>query len=199
MGISSQRLRASPESTIDDQTLTVEPAVEIALETTRPARGPAGHAAAVATIDWIIKRWVLTSPRDTGQNGRILDDTEAGLSTFEFSRQEIAFIDAKASAVLTHVSVMVATAGILMSYVAQSALERTIMVSELALYLLIAVLCIRCIMHPPNWQADLSHPEVLREINGEVLYLRRLVYFCSAFTVTVTMILMVTVPILAYF
>jgi hypothetical protein len=86
-----------------------------------------------------------------------------------------------------------------MSYVAQSALERTIMVSELALYLLIAVLCIRSIMHPPNWQADLSHPEALQEMNEEVLYLRRLVYFCSAFTVTVTIILMITVPILAYF
>src|SRR5436190_388056 len=113
MGMNSpERLGASPGSPVADNISTTEPVAAMAPETAQPARRPANHATAVATIDWIIKRWLLKSPIETGESARTRGQSEAGLSTFEFIRQEIAFIDAKASAVLTHVSVMVATAGI---------------------------------------------------------------------------------------
>jgi hypothetical protein len=189
MGIISEHPRTGPKRTIASDCV-LEVMMDMDFRSAKNVHRPQSHSAALEAIDWVIKRW-LVKPAPAAKEATVP-------LKFETVRQEIGFIDAKASAVLTHVSVMVATAGILMSNVAESALERTIMVSELALYLLIAVLCIRCIMHPPNWAAHVSQLEVSKDMHDEVLYLRRLVYFCSAFTVTVTIILMITVPVLSF-
>ena len=54
-------------------------------------------------------------------------------------------IDAKATGLLTHVSMMIAGLGLVAPLVAQSDIELGIIIVEMAVYLLLAVGCLRCL------------------------------------------------------
>ena len=54
-------------------------------------------------------------------------------------------IDAKATGLLTHVSMMIAGLGLVAPLVAQSDIELGMIIVEMAVYLLLAVGCLRCL------------------------------------------------------
>ncbi len=61
-------------------------------------------------------------------------------------------IDSKASGLLTHVSMMIAGLGICAPLLAQHRFEEILIVGEIAIYLIIAVGCLRClsVLHSPR-------------------------------------------------
>jgi uncharacterized membrane protein len=105
-------------------------------------------------------------------------------------------IDAKSAALLTHVSMMVAALGITATVIADSRLEQGFMIVQIMLYLLIAIACLRC----SSLFRALTDENLAPADLGRELILRREVYsFCNTASIYLTIIVLVTLPILAYF
>ena len=59
--------------------------------------------------------------------------------------EEFSLIDAKSTGLLTHVSMMIAGLGLIAPLVADHDLEKGVIVFEMAVYLLVAIGCLRCL------------------------------------------------------
>ncbi len=108
-------------------------------------------------------------------------------------------IDAKAAALLTHTSMMVAALGLVAPVVADDRVEQGIIVFEILGYLLIAMGCLRCISifgeHELN-QPGRIYDEVAR---NELILRRQLFVFCSRATIMLTALIFVSLPILYFY
>lgn len=118
---------------------------------------------------------------------------EGALPTVVFRNFES--IDAKAAALLTHTSMMVAALGITSAVVAESHSQEAVIVVEILFYLMISILCLRCIslFHEPSEFA----PEALSQVARDELILRRgLFTLCNRATIYVTFLVLFSLPIL---
>lgn len=105
-------------------------------------------------------------------------------------------IDVKATAVLTHTSMMIAALGLIAPLVADSRVEQGILIVEILLYLLVAMGCLRCIsifgeheLHPSRR----AHDEITR---NELILRRQLFIFCNRATIALTGLIFVSLPLL---
>lgn len=105
-------------------------------------------------------------------------------------------IDVKATALLTHTSMMIAALGLVAPLVADSRLEQGVIVLEILCYLLVALGCLRCIsifgeheLHPSRR----VHEEITR---NELILRRQLFIFCNRATIVLTALIFISLPIL---
>ncbi|HEX2512952.1 MAG TPA: hypothetical protein VHK44_10200 [Xanthobacteraceae bacterium] len=102
-------------------------------------------------------------------------------------------LDGKATGLLTHVGMMVAGLGLVAPLVAHSDLELGIIITEMAVYLLIAVGCLRCLSTFAG--RELTGPDMERRVGRELLVRRELLSLCVRASIIVTIIVFVLLPI----
>jgi hypothetical protein len=110
-------------------------------------------------------------------------------------RHHFEVIDTKAAALLTYTSMMVAAIGIAATFIAGSIVEQAIMIGEIMLYLLVAIVCLRCSALFRELTEDDRAPEWLRH---ELILRRELMMFCNTTTIYLTILIVVTLPIILY-
>jgi hypothetical protein len=103
-------------------------------------------------------------------------------------------IDAKVTGLLTHVSMMIAALGLIAPVVADHRLEEGIIVAEIAVYLLLAIGCLRCLnlfnLRPlPGNTSGLD-----AELHHEILLRRELYILCVRATTIITIVLLISLP-----
>lgn len=103
-------------------------------------------------------------------------------------------IDAKATGLLTHVSMMIAGLGLSGSLVADHRLEQGIIVIEMVVYLLLAIGCLRCltVFNPHALTGEMTM--MSRRLGNELLLRRELYAFCVRAAIVVTILVVVTLP-----
>lgn len=101
-------------------------------------------------------------------------------------------LDGKATGLLTHVGMMVAGLGLVAPLVAESDIELGIIITEMAVYLLIAVGCLRCLSIFAG--RDLTGPDMERRLVRELLIRRELLAFCNRASIIITIIVFVLLP-----
>jgi hypothetical protein len=102
-------------------------------------------------------------------------------------------IDAKATGLLTHVSMMIAGLGLVAPLVSQSDWELGIVIVEMALYLLLAVGCLRCLSVFAG--RDLKGEDMEERLGRELLIRRELLALCNRGTIILTIIVFILLPI----
>jgi hypothetical protein len=153
--------------------------------------------ALIKRLDGVIYRLITRS----WPEGRAHDYARAVIATHSESvlpsvlREHFATIDAKSAALLTHTSMMVAATGIAATLVASSRLEQAIMIGEIMLYLGIAIACLRCSALFRELTED-KLPEGL--IERELILRRELFTFCNTATIYLTILVLITLPIVLY-
>lgn len=104
-------------------------------------------------------------------------------------------LDAKSTGLLTHTGMMVAALGVSATVVATSDIERGVIIVEIMIYLLIAVVCLRCIsafQEPPDYD-----DATLTVAVQEELILRNGLYVLSnRVTIYLTILVFFSLPIL---
>jgi hypothetical protein len=103
-------------------------------------------------------------------------------------------IDAKATGLLTHVSMMIAGLGLIAPLVANHRLEEGIIVFEMALYLVLAIGCLRClnVFNPHRVPGEMSGMSA--SLSRELLLRRELYAFCVRAATVLTMCIVVSLP-----
>jgi hypothetical protein len=107
-------------------------------------------------------------------------------------------IDTKATGLLTHVSMMIAGLGLLASMVANNRLEETVIIVQIAIYLVLAVGCLRC-LSVFNTRHMVGTPEEAHHLVVDELIIRREIYaLCNRVAIGFTIIVFVTLPLLFF-
>ena len=109
-----------------------------------------------------------------------------------------ASIDAKATGLLTHTSMMIAGLGLIAPLVADNQVEVGIVVLEMAIYLLIALGCLRCLSvfrtHEFIDAGDRAHAIIHRE-----LIVRTELYgYCIRSAIVFTIVVFLVLPVLYF-
>jgi uncharacterized membrane protein len=104
-------------------------------------------------------------------------------------------IDGKASALLTHTSMMVAALGISARVVAEDYFEQGVIVAEIMLYLLVALGCLRCLS---MFQDDLDAPKQ-EAARNELIFRHKLFRLCNRATIFMTLLVLVSLPLLYFY
>ena len=106
-------------------------------------------------------------------------------------------IDGKATGLLTHVSLMIAGLGLVAPLVANNDIEVGIVVSEIGVYLLIAVGCLRCLsvahVRVMNWEAT-----GLEWAKHELVLRRELYRLCLRAAIVFTIIVFLLLPLMFF-
>ena len=102
-------------------------------------------------------------------------------------------IDGKATGLLTHVGMMVAGLGLVAPLVAHSDIELGIIIIEMAVCLLIAVGCLRCLSSFAG--RDLTGADMEHRVGRELLIRRELLALCNRASIIVTIIVFVLLPL----
>ncbi len=118
----------------------------------------------------------------------VVEKQEAGAAAKAFQS-----IDAKATGLLTHVSMMIAGLGLVAPLVAQSDIELGVIIVEMAVYLLLAIGCLRCLSVFAG--RDLAGPDMEERLIRELLIRRELLSLCNRGTIIVTIIVFVLLPL----
>jgi hypothetical protein len=105
---------------------------------------------------------------------------------------EFQILDGKATGLLTYVGMMVAGLGLVAPLVAESDLEVGIIITEMLVYLLIAVGCLRCLSVFAG--RDLTGPDTEKRIARELLFRRELLALCNRASIIITIIVFVLLP-----
>jgi hypothetical protein len=108
-----------------------------------------------------------------------------------------ASIDAKAAGLLTHTSMMIAGLGLIAPLVADSHLEVGIVVAEIAIYLLIALGCLRCLSVFRAHEFDID--DHVRDIIHRELIIRAELYsLCIRVAILFTIVVFILLPVLYF-
>ena len=105
-------------------------------------------------------------------------------------------IDAKATGLLQHVSLMIAGLGLVAPLVAESRLELGVVVAEIAVYLLLSIGCLRClaIFNSRDLRSDGSdRDEVIRH---EMIIRHELYALCNRAAIVFTILVFAVLPLM---
>lgn len=105
-------------------------------------------------------------------------------------------IDAKASGLLTHVSMMIAGLGICMPLLAQHRFEEAVIIAEMSVYLLIAVGCLRCLSVVHSLPLHGSGIDVRQTIQRELVIRHELYRLCNKVSIYFTTAVFLSLPVL---
>ena len=109
-----------------------------------------------------------------------------------------ASIDAKATGLLTHTSMMIAGLGLIAPLVADSDLEVGIVVSEIGIYLLIALGCLRCLSVFQAHELTNAGDGLQNIIHRELIIRSELYSLCIRSAIVFTIIVFALLPILYF-
>ena len=109
-------------------------------------------------------------------------------------RHHFEVIDVKATALLTHSAMMVAAIGIVATIIAGSKFEQAIMITEIILYLLVAIACLRC----SSLFREATEDGAVPSLGHELILRREIAIFCNTATIYLTILVIVTLPIVLY-
>ena len=137
-------------------------------------------------LDRMIYAW-LTRGIDHASYAEAVEKQEEARAARAFQS-----IDAKATGLLTHVSMMIAGLGLVAPLVSQSDWELGIVITEMALYLLLAVGCLRCLSVFAG--RDLKGEEMEERLGRELLIRRELLALCNRGTIILTIIVFILLP-----
>ena len=108
-----------------------------------------------------------------------------------------ASIDAKATGLLTHTSMMIAGLGLIAPLVADSHFEVGIVVAEIAIYLLIALGCLRCLSVFRAHEFDVDD-RVHAVIHRELIIRTELYSLCIRVAIVFTIVVFIMLPLLYF-
>jgi hypothetical protein len=117
------------------------------------------------------------------------DEQESGTITGAFQ-----VIDSKATGLLTHVSMMIAGLGICAPLLAQHWVEETIIVTEISIYLLIAVGCLRCLSVLRSLRARAAGTELKESLQRELVIRHELYRICNRVSIVFTLLVFLSLP-----
>jgi hypothetical protein len=109
-----------------------------------------------------------------------------------------ASIDAKATGLLTHTSMMIAGLGLVAPLVADSDFEVGIVVAEMAIYLLIALGCLRCLSVFRSHEFDDVDDRVQALIHRELIIRNELYSLCIRSAIVFTIVVFALLPVLYF-
>src|SRR5262249_46259930 len=121
------------------------------------------------------------------------DTAMSGEATHTF-----ASIDAKATGLLTHTSMMIAGLGLIAPLVADSHFEVGIVIAEIAVYLLIALGCLRCLSVFRAHEFDDANDQVQAVIHRELIIRAELYSLCIRVAIVFTIVVFVMLPLLYF-
>jgi hypothetical protein len=138
-----------------------------------------------------------------GWNAPKIANYEAGLRKRDRvmsaeATRTFASIDAKATGLLTHTSMMIAGLGLIAPLVADSDIEVGIVVLEMAIYLLIAVGCLRCLSVFHVHEFDGANDRVQEIIHRELIIRGELYSLCIRTAIVFTIVVFTLLPILYF-
>ena len=107
-------------------------------------------------------------------------------------------IDAKATGLLTHVSMMIAGLAICAPLVAQHRLEEAIIIFEISIYLLIAVGCLRCLSVVRSLRTHNLKGDVKQSVQRELIIRHELYRVCNKFTIYFTILVFISLPVMLW-
>ena len=110
-----------------------------------------------------------------------------------------ASIDAKATGLLTHTSMMIAGLGLIAPLVADSDFEVGIVVSEISIYLLIALGCLRCISVFQAFEVNDAGERIRELIHRELIIRSELYRLCIRSAIVFTIVVVAVLPILFFY
>jgi hypothetical protein len=103
-------------------------------------------------------------------------------------------IDGKVTALLTHVSMMIAALGLVAPVVANNRFKEGIIVFEIAIYLLLAVGSLRCLNLFNIHRSPGRRTNLIGELRHEILLRRELYILCIRAATLITICLLVSLP-----
>jgi hypothetical protein len=109
-----------------------------------------------------------------------------------------ASIDAKATGLLTHTSMMIAGLGLVAPLVADNRFEVGIVVAEIAVYLLIALGCLRCLSVFRAHEFDDADGHAQAIIHRELIIRAELYSLCIRIAILFTIVVFVLLPVLYF-
>jgi len=109
-----------------------------------------------------------------------------------------ASIDAKATGLLTHTSMMIAGLGLIAPLVADNDIEIGIVVLEMAIYLLIALGCLRCLSVFHVHEFDAADNRIQDVIHRELIIRSELYSLCIRIAIVFTIVVFVLLPVLYF-
>src|SRR6478736_6398872 len=139
-----------------------------------------------------------------GWGSRKIDDYEKSLRrrdkamSVEASRT-FASIDGKATGLLTHTSMMIAGLGLIAPLVADNDIEIGIVVAEMAVYLLIALGCLRCISVFQAFEVNDAGENIRELIHRELIIRSELYRLCIRSAIVFTIVVVAVLPILFFY
>ena len=113
-------------------------------------------------------------------------------------QDEFQLIDAKATGLLTHVSMMIAGLGLLSPLVAESRFEEAVIIAAIAICLLIAIGCLRCLSVFRTHEFAEAGDRSNEIIHHELIIRRELYRFCIRAATVFTIVLFLVLPILYF-
>jgi hypothetical protein len=109
---------------------------------------------------------------------------------------DFGLLDVKATGLLTHVSLMIAGLGLIAPLVVESEIEKGIVVAEIAVYLMIAVGCLRCLSVFTPRQFREAKAGVPKLAERELLLRRELYGLCNRAAIVFTILVFLILPAL---
>jgi hypothetical protein len=106
-------------------------------------------------------------------------------------------IDMKATGLLTHVSMMIAGLGICIPILAKSHFQEMILMGEIAVYLLIALGCIRCLSLFEHKVVG-DGAAIATTLNHELILRHELYRVCNRVSIVFTLIVFFGLPVLVF-
>jgi hypothetical protein len=110
----------------------------------------------------------------------------------------LASIDAKATGLLTHTSMMIAGLGLIAPLVADNQIEVGIVVAEIAIYLLIALGCLRCLAVFRANEFVGAEDQMHEVIHRELIIRSELYGLCIRTAIVFTIVVFLLLPVLYF-
>ena len=107
-------------------------------------------------------------------------------------------IYSKVTALLTHVSMMIAALGLVAPVVANNRFKEGIIVFEIAIYLLLAVGCLRCLNLFNIHRSPGKRANLIAELRREILLRRELYILCIRAATLITIFLLISLPVMYF-
>jgi len=107
-------------------------------------------------------------------------------------------IDAKATGLLTHTSMMIAGLGLIAPLVADNDIEVGIVIAEMAVYLLIALGCLRCLAVFHSHEFDETDEYTANVIHRELIIRTELYSLCIRAAIVFTIFVFLMLPVLFF-
>ena len=161
-----------------------------------PDRAPVAHPTRQSSLDrlffWLVTRgW---SEQELAEYPTRVNSHDENLPQSMIA--SFGQIDGKATGLLAHVSLMIAGLGLVAPLVVDSELEKGVIVAEIAIYLLIAVGCLRCLAVFRSSELRRNTAENRALASHELILRRELYSLCNRAAIYLTIAVFIVLPFL---